>query len=74
MTRLEGVKGKINLTFFLSINRVALLRHYVLTQEMVVPSKSGRFSVLAASVIIHVSPSNIDAYCWARIPQARLVL
>jgi hypothetical protein len=68
MTRLEGVKGKINFTFFLGINRVALLRHYVLTQEMVVLSKSRRFSVLAASVIIYVSPSNINAYCWSRIP------
>jgi hypothetical protein len=55
LTRIKGLKGKLNSPFLFSQNHVALLRHHALRDKLCVPRENG-------SVVDYVSylESNIS--------------
>jgi hypothetical protein len=54
LTRLVSLKGKFNSPFLFSQNHAVLLRHVALSDEMVMPSKTGPLGGLARSVVDYV--------------------
>jgi hypothetical protein len=55
LTRLVSLKGKLNSPFSFSQNHVVLLRHVALSDEIVMPSKTGPLGGLARSAVDYVN-------------------